>query len=69
MASVSYSSIAKFKKAKCYLILHLFGHAMAEGIKANGVFINNIRYADDIVLFAKGEANLQDIIYRIVFHR
>ena len=32
------------------------------GVKINGHYINNLRYADDTVLIAENEASLQDLV-------
>lgn len=43
-------------------------HEAQGGIKINGTIINNIRYADDTVLIADNEQELQNIINSVVRH-
>ena len=37
-------------------------HIIEAGININGVRLSNLRLADDIVLFAKSEEKLKDVI-------
>lgn len=50
---------------------HIFQEALEDreiGIKVNGVWINNIRYADDTVLIADNVKDLQDLLIAVGEH-
>lgn len=46
----------------------IFSEALSEldsGIRINGKYLNNIRYADDTVLFATNLPDLQQMLYMV----
>ena len=58
-----FTSKEEYDKAVCYHTQNIFGAMNTnKGIKIGGTTIDNLRYADDTVLLAETEEDLQEIL-------